>query len=152
MTRPHFLCALLTFLAACGGKADVPGATLGAGDDATPDGALPLDSAPADTPDAPSTAIDYLIITADPLFASAQRYRDFRLSTGQVVELAKVSEVLHATTDPTQAAQAIHDFVKARWTARSPSKPFYLLILGDADSNAQRRLHLPADDNYIAPS
>jgi hypothetical protein len=126
--------ATTTTAGACGGSSqstnDRPdGGTVDAG--APPEaGASP--EAEADAPHGPPP-VDYVIVAADPLAASAQRYRDFRAS-GHTVDLALVSTILNGTADPTAASQAIHDYVQKRYAARDATKPFDLLIIGDADS------------------
>ena len=84
------------------------------------------------TPPSTASTTDYLVITADPLAASAGRFRDFR-KDGHVVELALVSSVLGSATTQADATTAMHDFIKKRWSARDPKKPFFVLLVGDAD-------------------
>ncbi len=76
--------------------------------------------------------LDYLIIAADPLMKSAQRFADFRKSTGQFVELTAASTLV-AGKNQLEASKAIQAHVKARYEARDPAKAFYVLIVGDAD-------------------
>ena len=84
--------------------------------------------------DAGPPKVDYLIITADTLGASAGRWRDFRAS-GHVVELAPVSQVLGDKTTQADATAAIHDWIKTRFDARDRAKPFFVLLVGDADGS-----------------
>lgn len=81
---------------------------------------------------APPPAVDYVIITADTLAASAGRWRDWRAS-GHVVELALASKVVGDKTAPADVTAAIHDWVKVRFAARDAKKPFFVLLLGDAN-------------------
>jgi hypothetical protein len=75
---------------------------------------------------------DYLIITADALSASAGRWRDYR-KDGHLVELGLVSTIVAGKGTQDEASAAIHDWIKARWSARDTTKPFFVLLVGDAN-------------------
>lgn len=80
-------------------------------------------------------AVDYLIVSADTLSASAERFRDYRKS-GHVVELALVGQVVGAKTTQADATTAMHDFIKKRFDSRDPKKPFFVLLVGDANGES----------------
>ncbi|HEX7601285.1 MAG TPA: C25 family cysteine peptidase, partial [Polyangiaceae bacterium] len=77
-------------------------------------------------------ATDYVIITADTLAASAGRWRDWR-ANGHVVELALASKVVADKTAQADVTAAIHDWIKVRFAARDAKKPFFVLVVGDAN-------------------
>jgi hypothetical protein len=81
-----------------------------------------------------SNSPDYIIVAADGLAASAQRYRDFRKAGGFNVDLAMVGDIVGNAADVDTASARIRDYVKARYQARDASRPMYLLLLGDAQS------------------
>ncbi len=84
------------------------------------------------SPAASAPPVDYLIVSADTLSASAGRWRDYR-KDGHVVELALVSSALGSATTQADATTALRAFIQKRWAARDPKKPFYVLFVGDAD-------------------
>jgi Peptidase family C25 len=82
--------------------------------------------------------VDYLIVTASSLTASAQRWKEYRERSGH-----RVAIVLTRDLDPRSTAkkarpdalrQEIRAHIKARFAARDRTKPFYVLLLGDAPS------------------
>ncbi len=82
--------------------------------------------------------VDYLIIAGDRLAASAERYRAFRAASGHVVELALVGELSRTGATKQDRIAAIGAHVRARYEqGRDLTRPFYLLLIGDADE------HLP---------
>jgi len=76
--------------------------------------------------------VDYVILTADTLAASAARWRDWR-ATGHVVELAQIGKIVGDKTSPDDVTAAIHDWVQVRFAARDTKQPFFVLLLGDAN-------------------
>ena len=87
------------------------------------------------SPDAaPPPPVDYAIVAADALAASAARYRDFRAGDGHQVDLALTSAVVGDATDVATASARLHDHVQALYDARDPGRPFFLLLLGDAQT------------------
>lgn len=113
MKRPAVCVALALLAAACGSVAP---------------------SAPDAGKDAGPPALDYLVIAADSLAASAGRWRDWR-ATDHKVELVTTTKATNGASTQADATAAIRAFVKARFDARDPSKPFFVLLVGDADGN-----------------
>lgn len=95
-----------------------------------------LSACSSSTPAPARPAADYLIIAADTLSASAGRWRDWR-AKGHVVEVGLMSDIEASTPqhDPPSTPSQIHDWVKTRFAARDTNKPFFLLILGDANGS-----------------
>jgi hypothetical protein len=81
-----------------------------------------------------SKTVDYLIVAADGLSASAARYRDFRKASGYHVDLAMVSEIVGDTADVATASARIQSYVRSRYAARDTTRPMFLLLLGDAQT------------------
>jgi hypothetical protein len=81
-------------------------------------------------------AIDYVIVAADGLAASARRWKAYRERTGHRVALVLTGTLVPAgTPDPGREAalrQGIRRHLRARWQARDPTRPLYVLLLGDA--------------------
>ncbi len=87
-------------------------------------------------PGAASPPVDYVIVAADLLQASARRWKAFRQRSGYRVELVLTSTLVAAST-PAKARsetlrRGIRAHLQARWKARDPAKPLYVLLLGDA--------------------
>lgn len=82
---------------------------------------------PSEAPD----GTDYLVITADSLAASADRFRAYRASTSHHVVVATLSHVVNGATGA-DAVHAIHEYVRGAFAKRDTKKPFYVLVLGDA--------------------
>jgi hypothetical protein len=83
-----------------------------------------------------SEAVDYLIVAANPLAASADQLAAFRASTGHEVAVGLVGDILGDETGRAAAALKLRDWVKARYDRRDPSRPFFLALLGDATDDA----------------
>lgn len=114
-----------------------------------PDGAAeagPVDSGVADArvlpPDAPPIVIDgpplpeevgYLIIAGDDLAESAARYKTFREGTGYTVALALMSNLTVAEQIDKDKAAALKAYIRKAYDQRDTTKPFYVLLLGDAN-------------------
>jgi hypothetical protein len=81
----------------------------------------------------PTAPVDFVIVAADTLEASAQRYRDFRAGTGHSVHLALTSEVVGDAAGEEDASDRIRAHVAELFAARDPNLPFFFLIIGDAD-------------------
>jgi len=81
-----------------------------------------------------SNSIDYIIIAADGLAASAARYRDFRRGGGFGVDLTLVGDIVGGAADAEAASVRIRDHVRSLYRAREVNRPMYLLLLGDAQS------------------
>lgn len=94
------------------------------------------------TPAPSGPPADYLILSADTLSASATRWRDWR-AKDHVVQIGLVSAVVGNATTQVDATAAIHDWVKARWSARDTKKPFYVLIVGDANGDKVETTGVP---------
>lgn len=77
--------------------------------------------------------VDYVIVTADPLAAAAQRIADYRTGTGHVVAVVRVGEVIGEETEPEAASEAIRERVRGYFDARDPGRAMFLLLVGDAD-------------------
>lgn len=116
------LFAFTCTLASCGAIVDEPGAS--------PPPVDPVNPPPEEV----VPKIDYLIINADPLSATAERWAEYRRSTGRLTEVKAVSKIIGdaARADVTTT---IRDFVKKRYDLRDPKKPFFVLLLGDASGD-----------------
>jgi len=129
-----------------GGKADGRGSTDLAGDalpgdgtsgdagigdvrggDAAPDGLA------EELPPVPES-LDYLVIAADDLLETAQGFAELRQSLGHVTYIVKMSSLIPpaAMTEAAVVASA-KGYVKQLWSKRDKSRPFYLLLVGDAN-------------------
>jgi len=89
---------------------------------------------PAIDTEKPSGPPDYLMVAADELAASAQRYRDFRRAGGFGVDLVMAGDVAGDASDVSTASARIRDFIRARYQAHDSNHVFYLLLLGDAQT------------------
>jgi hypothetical protein len=98
------------------------------------------DLAPVARPD----AVDYLVIAADPLAASAQRWADYRARLGHKTALARISTVLAGASTASAAQSAIHDYVRNLWNQRDATRPFYVLLVGDATAGTVDNNTIPA--------
>ena len=121
-----------------GGTAiDGRGTAIGLGGNAPDPGIDAASSADRDVPSVDvgvSIAPDYLIVAADGLAVSAQRYRDFRQAAGFNVDLAMLGDIVGDAADASSAGARILDHVRARYQARDSHRPMYLLLLGDAQA------------------
>ena len=110
--------ALLAVAAGCG-SSDEPAAEDGQGGEGA--------GAPA--------SVDYVIVAADPLAASAERFRQYRAATGHNVDLVLMSEVTAGAADSEAAVGLIRSYVLDHYQAaeRDPADPMFLLLLGDTD-------------------
>ncbi len=86
--------------------------------------------------DQPQSGVDYLIVTANPLVAAAQRYRDFRQADGYRVALELLGSIAGQHTDPETVTWLIRQRVKQYYDQRDTSKPMFLLIIGDAQTGS----------------
>jgi Peptidase family C25/Chitobiase/beta-hexosaminidase C-terminal domain len=79
--------------------------------------------------------LDYLIITADGLFVEAQAIREYRESTCHNAGLLTMSEIIEG-----MEAGPIEDEIKSRisslYSERDPERPFFVLLVGDADASS----------------
>lgn len=92
---------------------------------------------------------EYLIVAADSLKASAERYRAFRQRSGYRVELVML-EQLRPPGSGAPSAVEIKERVRQVYQARDTARPFYLLLLGDADSPLPAgTYHEPYDDSEV---
>jgi len=91
---------------------------------------------------------DYLIVAASTLAASAERFKTYRASEAggsHKVALSLVPGCVGAEADAVAAACKIRDHVKAQYDARDTTKPFFLLIVGDAAAGAPLdKAHVPS--------
>lgn len=71
--------------------------------------------------------MDYVIVAASSLAASARRWQAYRQRSGYRVELA-----LTRTLAGGSLRQGIRNHIASRYRARDPKRPFYVLLLGDA--------------------
>lgn len=92
----------------------------------------PAQKSPAKTVKKPDK-VDYVIVAGKELSASAERYRAFREKTGHRVRLAYVRDLAPKAVSTVEAAKKIRAFIKKQFAARDPARPFYVLLLGDAD-------------------
>jgi len=79
-------------------------------------------------------SLDYLVITADDLVKTAEGFAELRQALGHTTFVVKVSTLIPpaAMTDAAVVA-SIKDYVKQLWGKRDKSRPFYLLLVGDAN-------------------
>lgn len=77
--------------------------------------------------------VDYVIVAATSLAASARRWKTFREGSGYRVELVLTRDLAPPGTPlrPDGLRQGIRKLIAARWKARDPAKPLYVLLLGD---------------------
>jgi hypothetical protein len=131
--RPAIFAALSCAAFSCGGgsSSGTPGQPGG------PD-MMAANGPPVITPQA-----DYLIVTASTLSESAQRYKSYRESTGHTVAFATSSSILAGETDSNAAAMKIREHVKAQYAARDQKRPFFVLVIGDAEGGK------PVDDGHV---
>jgi hypothetical protein len=101
------------------------GADVGLGDQGQPfeQGAQP-DAIPAGT-------IDYLLLAPGFLSTSAKRHQAYRDKTGHGVAVVLVDNLAPAGADAPTVAAAIKATVKKYYDLRDPTRPFYVLLLGD---------------------
>jgi len=85
-------------------------------------------------PVAPPDKVDLVIVAGDALAASAQRYRSFREAAGHKAALALVADLASAPGATGDLPAHIEAFIARHFAARDPSRPFYALLLGDADT------------------
>ena len=88
--------------------------------------------------------VDYLIVAGDSLAASAERYKQFREASGHNVLVWMVKDVAAAGTSNSHKASKIRYLIQQVYAARDPQRPFYVLLLGDANKQ------VPAG-NYLEP-
>jgi hypothetical protein len=103
-----------------------------------------LDSDVGDTDPPP---VDYLVLHADGLAASAERYASFRATSGRTVVRLSASEVIGDSLDP---AVAIREAIRPYFDLRDPERPFSVVILGDADRVTTGQSVFPAI-RYVNP-
>jgi hypothetical protein len=84
--------------------------------------------------DVAADAVDYIILAADGLAASAMRYRDFRRAGGFNVDLAMIGDIVGSSANSASAVSRMQDYVRSRYQRRDPARPMYLLLLGDAQA------------------
>ncbi len=117
------------------------GASVQSDDASLPDSALTEDARESpplllevvpDLESLPVTA-DYLIISADELWETAQAFASYRTACGYQVRAIRLSELL---SSPTMADNLMVDemvaWVRSAYDQRAPNRPFYLLLVGDA--------------------
>ena len=144
----HFGAVLTMLLAACGGgggdgdtPVDAAEADMveTADDLAAKDGTSPDDAATETAADqlVQLPPIDYLVITASGLMATAEAFAEYRASTGHVTFVATVQSAIGGLAAPTDSiiVDEITGFVRGHYYKRDPDKPFFLLIVGDADAS-----------------
>jgi hypothetical protein len=130
----------LAIASACAGCNSDDGAPAGA--QTTPPA---IDAGPAAEPIA-----DYLIVAADSLAESAGRFKAFRESTGHSVIVGLTTEIVGADKTASPVTK-VRDWVKARYEKRDTTRPFFLLLLGDAtDDGAINKMVVPAGE-FIVP-
>ena len=105
----------------------------------------------------PDVPVDYLIVAGDALSASAERYRQFREESGHNVLVWSVKDVAAAGASDSEKASKIKLLIKQVHAGRDPDRPFYVLLLGDANKHVPTATYLePYDktrntsDNYYA--
>jgi len=82
--------------------------------------------------------VDYLIVAATSLVASARRWKSYRARSGHHTALVLTGALVPPATSkkarPDVLRRGIRAHIKAHFAARDPQKPFYVLLLGDAPS------------------
>ncbi len=86
-----------------------------------------------DVPPVPE-ALDYLVITADDLVETAEGFAELRQSLGHVPYVVRVGTLIPpaAMTDAAVVA-SIKGYVKQLWGKSDKTRPFYVLLVGDAN-------------------
>ena len=148
--RLHQCIAAVAFslLVACGGKEDD-----NAGKDTHPDRNIAQDATAeigmgqdaqqqetgGDTgwqPDLPPGQVNYLVITAGDLLDTAEAFADYRTQVGYTALVVTVQQIMQGTlvTGDPVVVPKIAAFVTSYFEAYPPDQPFFLLLVGDADS------------------
>ncbi len=132
---PLLLCLAPLVAFACSSSEDAaqPGVV------ALPEAGPPEAEAGPIAPPAPD-GTDYLIVTADSLAASAEKFRAYRETGGHHVAIAKVSDLAGAE----EPVAKITAYVKSTYAKRNPAKPFFVLLLGDASKVGVAEGEVPA--------
>jgi hypothetical protein len=106
------------------------------GEDPAPEAAANEPPPPADEAGSniapPSPGIDYLIVTADTLEASADHFKAYRETTGHKVAVRTVGSIVGDEKQAKGASIKLRDYVKSQYAVRDAAKPFFVLVLGDA--------------------
>lgn len=98
----------------------------------TPDDAV--DTSPGDVTIGPKP-VDYLIIAADGLSATATAFSDYRALRGYKTAIKTVTEILGNPTAETNASAVakIKEAIRGYYDKRDTGRPFYVLIVGAAE-------------------
>jgi hypothetical protein len=122
--------------------ADVPEDVADVADDGAPPDTAPPECTTAPDPlddplpPDPPAATDYLVISADPLLAIAERLAERRRAGGHTAEVIPVSVAtrgLDGSPDLTGYVTRIRNLVAGRRAALDPSLPLLVLLFGDAN-------------------
>ncbi|MFH1006594.1 MAG: C25 family cysteine peptidase, partial [Candidatus Latescibacterota bacterium] len=98
-----------------------------------PDRKKPPLSISMDTPSgwrSPEWGADYLLITHEQFFETAERLAEFRRSQGLQVEMVDVQDLYDEFGDGITSPEAIHDFLKYAYAHWNPA-PTYVVLVGD---------------------
>lgn len=125
------------------GELVVPSTDVRQGEVRDGDTASPADLV-GDVPVLPTQPVDYLIVAADDFVFAAEQLRWYRESTGHSVQLEPMSGLAAGETDDEVAAERIRDWIKIHWDLRDKTRPFYVVLVGDAvESGGDWSIHVP---------
>ena len=83
----------------------------------------------------PAPVPDYLVITAVGLLEAAEAFAAHRVTTGHTPLVRTVEDVAGAGASRDEVIAALTSWVDHHFEARDAGRPFYLLIVGDADES-----------------
>ena len=115
------------------------------GSDIPPDAVLDLPEDEAGP--TPLPAVDYMVVCANDLVGTAQAFATYRQETEHVTEVVTLADLDFTAKEYAESlvVEAVHDRVRETWDQRNPDRPFYLLIVGDAEySKADTGVLVPA--------
>lgn len=110
------------------------------------DAATDAGTTDADAEERPS-AVDYLVVSANHLLQTAYAFAGYREQTGHRAEVVPLADLGFEEGDPATSAvaQAVKERVRAVFEVRDEQRPFYVLIVGDAELHS-------ADPSYLVPA
>ncbi|MCC6805989.1 MAG: hypothetical protein IT381_01085 [Deltaproteobacteria bacterium] len=103
---------------------------------------------PDETKPVATPAVDFFIVSADALKASAEKWRDYRIQQGLRASYATVSQIAGDATNKTDVVDAIEKRIHEEATKDGAGKPFFVLLLGDADDKKKVGTTLVPDGTY----
>lgn len=84
-------------------------------------------------PEPETPGVDYLIISANALEASAEKWRDYRVDQGLRVGLLTMKDLAPDGGSKAALVDAIQARIKKEAEKKDAGSPFFVLLLGDAD-------------------